>query len=150
LLPTFLRKGYERFYQQVFNLAAGNLRRGVDAYPAVSSLPAVPHPQSPQGPLAQALTSVLREAYPRAREAMADKPTTGKDFHIARYLNAAGVQLDGAFLSGADLKDAWLRESTFRGATLRGTILEGAILEGSDCSGTILTEATSREANLKK
>ena len=26
LLPTFLRKGYERFYIQVFNLAAGNLR----------------------------------------------------------------------------------------------------------------------------
>src|SRR5262249_26782556 len=26
LLPTFLRRGYERFYLQVFNLAAGNLR----------------------------------------------------------------------------------------------------------------------------
>jgi hypothetical protein len=134
LLPTFLRKGYERFYLQVFNLAAGNLRASTSNQSA---------------PFARALTSVFRESYPRARNALKEQPGINEELHTGRYLNAEGVKLDGAFLAGADLSDAWLRGASFREATLRGANLTKAILEGSDCVAAELAQATLCEANLK-
>jgi hypothetical protein len=142
LLPTFLRKGYERFYLQVFNLAAGNLRPHVEGLSKDT-------PFSPL-PLTQALTSVFRESFPRARDTLRAQAKDEKDQSTGRYLNAGGVQLDRAFLAGADLRDAWLRESSLRGAILRGANLQGANLERSDLSDTHLDEATMREANLQE
>jgi hypothetical protein len=140
LLPTFLRKGYERFYLQVFNLAAGNLRTHDEPGPKLIS----------PGPLARALISVFRESYARARDALKEDPKISNDVRTGRYLNAAGVRLGRAFLAGADFRDAWLREASLREAILRGANLAGANLEACDCVRTDLGQATLQKTNLKQ
>jgi uncharacterized protein YjbI with pentapeptide repeats len=134
LLPTFLAKSYRRFFVQVFNLAAGNLRL---------------KPDGDLAPLAQTLTSVLRESYPLARGTL--KPEEGKPLSdlTGRHLNAASVRLDRNNLAGADLCDAWLMRATFHEATLVGADFTGAILEGADFSHAKLNQATLSKANLK-
>lgn len=140
LLSTFLRPGFERFYVQVFNLAAGNLRYA-DTSASVSST---------SHPLVQALASVLRESYSLARDSLKARDESGIDLLTGRYLNATGISLNGAFLAGADLEGGWLREATFRGARLRGVKLASAILEKADFSGAELVEIVLYKANLKE
>ncbi len=136
LLPTFLREGYERFYLQVFNLAAGNLRGQTD--------------KEQSGPLSKALISVFRQSYPLARTALTRQTKTIKEWDIARQLNAAGVNLDRAFLAGADLSYAWLRGATFRYAILRGANVTKTVLEEADCVSSEFAEATMSDTNLKR
>jgi uncharacterized protein YjbI with pentapeptide repeats len=150
LLPTFLRPGYERFYVQVFNLVAGNLRMGSinNKEPA---LPSAPTPQAPliQSPLRVTLATVLREAYPRAREAILEGVKSASAPDTGRYLNATGVQLDETHLAGANLEDAWLRQASLQGATLTSAKLTNANLEESKLSGAHLEQADLRGASLK-
>ena len=151
LLPTFLRRGYERFYQQVFNLAAGNLRSRASVIMASAvggggqtQRRATDTTELPTTPLGRALTSVLRDSYPRARDVLVSNIKTERDVFISQHLNSAGLQLEQAFLSSADFREAWLRETSFREADLTGADLTGAVLEKSD-----FTEAKISLANLK-
>lgn len=139
LLPTFLRPGYKRFYRQVFNLAAGNLR--TQTKETATSSPT---------PLIQALVSVMRESYPLARDALKDQPKNDKNRYIGRFLNAAGVNLDRAFLDDADFRVAWLRGASFREAALRAANFTDAMLEESDCSAADLENAILCNAIVKE
>ncbi len=159
LLPTFLRKGYERFYLQVFNLAAGNLRGQTEVITAVSApVGGIPtlrrvtdHSAISTTPMGRSLTSVLRESYPRAREiVLKNMPKAGRDLVVGRYLNAAAVQLQRAFLAGVDFRDAWLKGASFREAILRGANLSRAVLEESDFSDAMMIETNLQEANIQK
>jgi hypothetical protein len=103
LLRTFLQPGYEQFYRQAFDLAVVHLRlREVD-----------PSPPEPVNSLSQALITVLREAFPLARDGL------GKQLFQSspQTLDATGVQLDYAYLSQADLRGIWMP-----GAHLQGHI----------------------------
>jgi uncharacterized protein YjbI with pentapeptide repeats len=93
LLPTFLRPGYERFYNQVFNLAAGNLRVGSqERHKEDPSDTKDARPPEINAPLKLALTNVLREAYPLARREVLMRrdgaPQQGK-------LSISGLTFDG-------------------------------------------------------
>lgn len=157
LLPTFLRKDYERFYAQVFNLAAGNLRgrngSGPSAlYPPAATrgsliafAPPPDHASSSDSAFTHALSAVFRESYPLARDSLKVKSAQ----EVERQLNAANVKLDKVFLARADLSEAWLRSASFREAKLVGANLTDAVLEEADLHGADLTDANLRGANLK-
>jgi uncharacterized protein YjbI with pentapeptide repeats len=131
MLRTFLRtgKGYEQFYSQAFDLAVAHLRlRNVD-------------PKEPEPPtsLSQALVTVLKEAYPLARDWLQQHP---------RYLDAARIQLDQAYLTSADLQRLWIAKASLRKATLRSTNLSNANLNGVDFYKANLCGANLSGANL--
>ena len=177
LLPTFLDSRYKRFYAQVFNLAAGNLRSSALSAASDSKDHSRNEPnQSSPNPLKQALANVLRESYPLARKrvvhpglvALVRQRLTPQDERDERNerqkidsdLNATGVNLDGAFLAGADLRMGSWREALFREARLRAVDLSSAVLEGADfsraemnaavLSGANLADATFTEADLEE
>jgi Pentapeptide repeats (8 copies) len=134
LLPTFLQERYERFYPQVFNLAAGNLRKK-----------STTESEERPGPVVQALASVFIESYPLARDYLVKKRKKSEDIDmellIGSHLNATGVQLDRVYLRGADLTHAWLGQASLQQATLEGVTLKNAFLEKSNMSNSILTAA---------
>jgi uncharacterized protein YjbI with pentapeptide repeats len=144
MLRTFLQPGYERFYGQAFDLAVAHLRlRNFNL--------ASPEPLNS---LSQALITVFKESFPRAREWLKQDP---------QILDASQVRLDNAHLVKADLRQAWMPEAVLRSANLSGAnlskanltetrlhraILCGAILEKTDLNHADLTHADLREANL--
>jgi uncharacterized protein YjbI with pentapeptide repeats len=147
LLPTFLRSGYERFYVQVFNLAAGNLR-ALPAPRVRNSAAAVVAPQlsgESVTALRQALVTVFQDAYPLARKTLA-RPVQHRQ--TRQYLNAEGVRLDGAFLASVELQTAWLRGASFCGSDLTAANLTDAVLENADMSEARLDQAMLRGSNL--
>lgn len=158
LLPTFLRAGYERFYVQVFNLAAGNLRvqspesangtfnQRAALAPAPQKTPKI---SDLQESLRRTLISVFREAYPRARDFALRKHKGPTETLVRGQLNAAHVCLDGAYLASADFKHAWMREASLCRTNLRGARLEHTVLERSNISCANLEEAELGGANLK-
>lgn len=159
LLPTFLQPQYRRFYVQVFNLAAGNLR--VRLSPNSDELAkASRHDQSIDlsQSLRRSLLSVFRESYPKARDSILtrrkwwrfwERHDINPSVLVRGNLNAAHVCLDHAFLDNADLNYAWLREASLQRATLKGARLEYAVLERGDLSGAVLDAADLSNANLK-
>ncbi len=143
-LRTFLQPGYERFYRQAFDLAVAHLRlRKADATIPLDSL-------------SQALISVFRESFPRARQEELKKTNAQFD---PQQLDATDVQLDHAYLVGADLVQAWLVQASLReanlsnaqleGANLSTAQLEGAVLVGAQLKGAMLVGAQLKGANLR-
>src|SRR5437588_925177 len=68
LLRTFLRKGYEQFYIQTFDLAVAYLR-----LPRTSKPPKDPNTAIPLTTLSQSLIVVFKEAFPLARDSMSSE-----------------------------------------------------------------------------
>lgn len=136
MLLTFLQQpGYERFHQQIFNLAVTNLRlRHVDR-----STP------EPLDSLSQALITVFKESFPLARKALMDQEKSQFDH---QDLDASHIQLDNAFLIQSDLEHVWMREAFLREARLYHAKLSGAYLRKADLSGAYLNGADLKEANL--
>lgn len=146
MLRTFLRPGYEQFYSQAFDLAVAHLRlRKAD-----------PNTPEPLDSLSQALITVLKESFPRARDGISQ--------FAPEHLDATGVHLDNAYLSGTDLRKIRLRGASLRGAyfwrahleeaylkhsNLESAFLVAAHLEGADLGDTVLKGSNLREAHLQ-
>jgi uncharacterized protein YjbI with pentapeptide repeats len=136
LLRTFLRSGYEQFYQQVFDLAAANLR-----LPRSSTSSEYEDTPLPLTILSQALVIVFKEALPLAR-----RQASGSHSSFVKgipSLDATGIQLDNAYLREADLEQGRMPEASLRKANLKG-----ATLSGADLFKAKLCEATLTGANL--
>ncbi len=142
-LRTFLRPGYEQFYAQVFNLAVANLR----LQPATLS----DREQSePTGPLAQALVTVFKESFPRARDYPTPRLPLTRRFLRQRgdILDAAGVNLMQAYLVDVDLRRAWMPNAKLQRANLRKAKLSEANLRVADLTDAVLTDADLTDAIL--
>lgn len=135
LLPSFLRQGFEGFYIQVFNLVAGSLRL-------------LRHESSDHGGFRQALVTVYRESFPKARALIPAGPSDKDNPEIAFRLNSSEVGLQGAYLVNADLKGAWLRQANFNDAIARDARLQGANLEFASMKRCSLEVADLTSANL--
>ena len=150
MLRTFLQPGYERFYQQTFNLAAAYLR---------SRKPDLEVKDNPEAPvlasLYQALIVVFKEAFPLARDSISSEE---KPFE-PQSLDASRIRLDGvhlpqedrvvvqeAFLDRADLRRAFLREANLSEADLSEANLEGAMLIKVDLRGADLGSTNVQQA----
>jgi len=141
LLRTFLRPGYEQFYQQVFDLSVANLRLLRTSAP--SEYQGLPLPLTT---LSQALSVVFKEALPLAR-----RQVSGSNPPFVRgiqSLDATGIQLDYAYLRGADLKQVRMPEASLRNANLKGANLSGADLFKAELCETSLTGADLSNASL--
>jgi uncharacterized protein YjbI with pentapeptide repeats len=139
MLRTFLGSGYQQFHSQAFDLAVANLRLR-KATTNQSNNDA----SEPLTPLAQALVTVFKEAFPLARDLLKQDP---------RYFNASEVQLDRAYLSGADLRTIWMPQAYLRDAILNRVDLTDALLSdtvfvGAELKGAQFTNAQLRRANL--
>jgi uncharacterized protein YjbI with pentapeptide repeats len=172
LLRSFLKddKSYERYYTQVFDLAAAYLR--ITRTPSPSDDPdGIPHSTEdsdtplPLTPLRQALIGVFKESFPLARLSAGGNEKDGK---ALQSLDATGIKLDNAYLSKADLKQVWMPQASLREADLShanlhnanlshaklimtpifGADLSGAILNGADLSHAMLLGANLRGAYL--
>ena len=148
LLRTFLRRGYEQFYTQTFDLAVAHLRlrtsppsedpdgmhqSQVEPNRDTSNTPL------PLTPLRQALIVAFKEAFPLARSL---------DQETNESLNAASIQLDNAFLTMANLEWAWMPDASLREAKLLQANLSGAFLLQADLSEAKLNEADLGGAKL--
>jgi hypothetical protein len=141
MLRTFLKPGYEPFYQQVFDLAVTHLRFRL--------------PTSPQNPgvpdsLSQALITVFKEAVVCVRVRLEKENIQRKDYK--NFLDASRVRLDGASLDDTDLSHVFLREASLiethlDNANLTGALLMGVDFTGADLWGADLTEASLDRAN---
>ncbi len=169
-LRTFLRPGYEQFYAQVFNLAVANLR----LQPATLSDQEKPEPT---GPLAQALVTVFKESYPRARDYLARRLPLAQRFlrqrgdildqalvtvfkesyprardHLARRLPLAQrfLRQRGDILdaAGVNLMQAYLVDVDLRRAWMPDAKLQGADLSVADLSVADLSGAHLSGAKL--
>ena len=121
-LRTFLNRGYETYYGQVFSHAVAHIRLRPDPSPLQLGQSLA----GPATPLNQALAVALRESYPLARDmelrrgrfrrlvtwVSKDKhragrtPTnTGSPFTIP---DAGGIQLSNISWDGADLRGIWM------------------------------------------
>jgi uncharacterized protein YjbI with pentapeptide repeats len=160
LLRTFLRPDYERFYTQIFQLVAANLR--LPRNPNPPEYPAAPLPLTA---LSQALMMAFMEAFPLARDQkkqavgtkLASNEYKVRSTHPApvtissaeiHSLNAVGVLLDNGFLWYADLKQAWLAQASLRKTDLTGADLSGANLYAANLSEAFLWETDLSGANL--
>jgi uncharacterized protein YjbI with pentapeptide repeats len=138
LLRTFLRPGYEPFYQQVFDLAVANLR-----LPRTTTLSEHQNTPLPLTTLSQALIVAFKEAVPLARSQISrSNPPYVRGI---QSLDATDIQLDNAYLRGADLKHVRMPQASLRKANLKGTVLSGA-----DLYKTRLCEASLTGADLSK
>jgi uncharacterized protein YjbI with pentapeptide repeats len=152
MLRTFLKPGYEQFYQQSFDLVVAHLRlRQVNTNEPIDSL-------------SHALIRVFTESSKLIREELG--LIEPREYH--KYLDAAYIRLDNAYLARVDLQHVWMRDVSFIGANLHGTNFHSsdliranfhqADLEGADLSKAelrlaclvraILTRVNLREADL--
>ena len=136
MLRTFLRKDYEQFYSQTFDLAVAHLRlpRVPTRQPENSNMP---HPLTS---LNQALITVLKESFPLARDWQKRDP---------QFLDATDVQLDNAYLVRADLESIWMQGASLGKATLNGAHFEGAHLEKTHFEGAHLEKTHFEGAYLE-
>ncbi|MDC0833037.1 Pentapeptide repeat family protein [Geitlerinema sp. FC II] len=179
LLPTFLRPKYERFYIQVFNLAAGNLKAFKIIYQTREN-DRTDSQNNSLDPLEPILANVLRESYPQARDTLffcphlkarqlwtywlSKKYFWNRILHkikaikisdedclemVRSQLNATAVQLDESYLSNADLRYIWLRHASLQKATLSNCVLQNANLEKANLEYTVFYKADLKGANLK-
>jgi uncharacterized protein YjbI with pentapeptide repeats len=152
LLRTFLKPGYEQFYQQSFDLAVAHLRlRQVNSNEPIDSL-------------SQALIRVFTESSKLVREQLG----LMEPREYNKHLDAAHIRLDGAYLARVSLQNVWIRDASFIGANLHSTNLREsdliranfhkadldradlskARLRIANLSGTILTRVNLTEADL--
>jgi uncharacterized protein YjbI with pentapeptide repeats len=152
LLPTFLRPGYERFFTQVFNLAAGNLRALSPIEPVGSDALVAQRAEARTNfathALRQALATVFQDSYPLARTSLKRGSHEPQHSLSRRYLNAEGIDLDGVFLAGADFRGAWFRSGSFRGADLTAANLADIVLEKGNLSEANVEQASLCGSNL--
>lgn len=193
LLHTFLRPEYKEYYKQVFDLAVANLRIPEYAY----SSTARSSDQSGHNPIAktqehsnapssealhslrQALITVFRDAFPRARDKRKKQNRMRRRFIIImenlfrvsrvsettrtrladegtrlqfkrRDLDASDIQLDRAFLFRADLRQAYMPEASLRNADFSAARLSEVILRGADLTCANFDEADLTSASLEK
>jgi hypothetical protein len=149
MLRTFLRKGYEQFYRQAFDLAVAHLRLPRNSHPLEDPDGMPPSLEdanipSPVTTLSKALIVVFKESFPLVRDQNKGSPQS---------LDATGIQLDSAFLSEADLKQVWmprafLQEADLSRANLSRANLIGTNLVGANLSGANLSEAKLNGASL--
>jgi uncharacterized protein YjbI with pentapeptide repeats len=148
-LRTFLRKGYEGFYVQVFNLAV--------AYLQLQTIPSGAGSESDTpSPLTRAFAIVFREAFPLARDQVLDKPdlldATGvwlKDTNLS-HANLDGVWMPQAHLASAKLNASQINRANLIGANLTGATLDQVSGEGVDFTNAILVGASLKSAVLPK
>ncbi|RYY29470.1 MAG: hypothetical protein EOP62_01145 [Sphingomonadales bacterium] len=137
LLGTFLRKGYGRFYTQVFNLAASSLRAkdlNAEFDQSIYSM-------------RNSLSVLFRDAYPLARDQIV--ATSGNSIiDTQSNLNAAHVMLSGSYLANADFSHAWFRGANFFRTSLKAADFTGANLERCSFQEAVLDEAVLRDVNL--
>lgn len=168
VLLSFLQPGYERFYKQVFDLAAINLNLQV---PETAGKDRAEQLQAYQkvarSSLFQALIHLFREAFPRAREVVLkkDQPLDLLDASSAylAYARLARADFDGIWMLGANLTGADLRLASLRGANLAGASFALAKLAytqldpylgnrtnlvGADFSGATLESVDLEQADL--
>ena len=172
LLRTFLepnRRGYERFYRQIFELSVANLRpqhsdtgtRKSQHSPgqAVNQRLSQTH-QADSHALQQnkvprslnyALATVFRDSFPLARD-LWKKENQVKDFirpeMLYRVLDATYVNLDEAYLYKADFGQIWMPDASLRNAFLQEAILGGAYLDTISLVNANLSGADLRNADL--
>jgi uncharacterized protein YjbI with pentapeptide repeats len=149
MLRTFLRKGYEDFYVQVFNLAVAYLR--LQAIPSGAG-----SESDTPSPLTQALAIVFIESFPLARDQVLDKPelldATGvwlKDTNLS-HANLDGVWVPKAHLASAKLNASQINRANLIGADLTGATLDQVIGEGVDFTKATLVGASLKSAVLSK
>jgi uncharacterized protein YjbI with pentapeptide repeats len=135
LLRTFLRPpDYKQFYTQTFDLAVANLRlRNAD-----------PHTPEPLDALNQALITVFKESFPRARDRLKEENAQ----FSPQSLDASHIQLDNANLNFADLEQAWMPQASCREANLSGANLSGANLQEANLQEAGLNGASLSMADL--
>ena len=137
MLRTFLKPGYEQFYQQSFDLAVAHLRlRQVNANEPIDSL-------------SQALIRVFTESSKLVREELG--PMEPREYN--KHLDAAHIRLDGAYLARVYLQNVWMRDASFIGANLHETNLHESDLiranfQKADLKDADLSKAKLRIANL--
>jgi len=119
-LRTFLRPGYEQFYNQIFDLAVAHLR--------LRSF--VENTIQPLDSLSQALINIFIESYLLVRN---------QHIQNMQQLDAARIQLENAYLAGADLEQAWMPQTYLRQAKLNRAKLSDANFSGANLSGADLT-----------
>ncbi len=144
LLRTFLRKGYEQFYTQAFDLAVANLRFPRDSRPLQYQLWSPTQDSNTSLPvttLRQALIVVFKESFSLARNREKRSPQS---------LDATGVQLDNAYLAKADLKLVWMPHASLRKVNLGGADLREADLREADLREADLSWADLSKADLSK
>jgi uncharacterized protein YjbI with pentapeptide repeats len=144
VLRTFLQPGYEQFNEQTFELA-------------VDILQLQPHPTDltqPPSALSRALTGILVEVFPLARDALKakqkEKQPSGLPLEIiSQKLDAGSIQLDKANLYYADFSQAWMPDAQLRQAFLYGASLSGAQLRHAKLMKADLRWADFRNTELR-
>lgn len=143
MLRTFLKPGYEQFYEQIFTLAVASLR-----LPPLL-LGSSTDPDLPD-PLSQELMLIFKESYPLARKQLeqqsVEKGHTTVDY---KSLNVSGIQLNNALLSRADLSHAYMVKASLKKATLNEADLKETDLESANLNGAYLLSADLTGANLR-
>ena len=128
-LRTFLQeegRGYERFYQQIFDLSVGLLRlRQVDQ----------DHPEP--DPFYREIIRLFCESTPLVRKRLQKQPLSQSvvskfENDRRKFLNASRIHLENADLINADLSFADLNLAHFEEALLTGANLSGADLDGAN------------------
>lgn len=135
MLRTFLRPGYEQFYNQAFDLAVAHLR--------LSKADPNSPDKSPNS-LSLALIFVLKESFPLAR----DRLTNLMSEFDPKLLDATEIQLDRAYLSQTDLKKIRMRSASLRGTYFWKVHLDEAYLKHSHLESAFLREAHLEKADL--
>ncbi len=100
----------------------------------------------PLDSLSQALITVFKESFPRAREELKKRNAQ----FDPQLLDATYIQLDKAYLSDADLQQIWMRHASLRKANLIRANLREANLRWANLSGADLSKAKLSGANLKE
>lgn len=144
-LRTFLQKeegrGYERFYQQIFDLSVEFLRlRKVDQNN--------PEPD----PFYKEIIRVFCESAPLVREmrhlqTLSQLDVPNFENYQRKFFNASHIHLENADLVLVDLRLADLISANFSGANLISANFSGADLSRADLSEADLTRANPEEAS---
>ncbi|HLZ60228.1 MAG TPA: pentapeptide repeat-containing protein [Ktedonosporobacter sp.] len=177
LLRSFLRPRSERYYIQIFDLVAANLRLPRTPHSPKDPNTGTPNPPEaltaplPSTALSHALIVAFMEAFPRAREqALEQEKRTSaanpayKNYKVVRSshghvpviiplkeiqsLSARGINLDNGYLWYADLKQVWMAEAFLRKTDLMRANLSEANLYGAHLEGAYLWETKLSGANL--
>jgi uncharacterized protein YjbI with pentapeptide repeats len=159
LLPTYLRPGAERFYVQVFNLAAGNLRPSTPTAAADSEEQSRSEPSESRPLLNQILANVLGEWYFRLLErpstltAAADseepsrsEPSESGPSPLNQIL--ANVLRESFSRARDSLRAENERQAIDRVLNAAGVNLDRAFLEYADLKRGSWRQASFREARL--
>ena len=147
ILISFLQPGYERFYEQIFNLSTTNLGlQRPDIADILDEHTVEQHRRISQTPLFLALVRLFGESFYRTRNISSERAKTLDASHI--YLPFA--RLTKVDLQGIQMDEAWLQRAQLHGINLHGASLQGANLERANLVKANLVKANLVKANLVK